>query len=75
VIAVHEWCDRCGAETRDVTGWIVDVIDGLIIEVACPECQTPEQTAEADANSGRAYRYVSHDDGTIRYLIIPDEAA
>jgi hypothetical protein len=43
-------CDRCSRRYRDAAdkdGWIFREIQGFVITVLCPRCQTPEEYAEA----------------------------
>lgn len=46
-------CDRCGRRARSLqamTDWNVVLELGVIISLLCPDCQTPEENAEAAIN-------------------------
>jgi hypothetical protein len=43
-------CDRCGRRCRSGAGWNVNLHQGMITGFLCPDCQTPEENAEAEIN-------------------------
>lgn len=45
-------CSRCERRMRNrqSTDWNVNVRQGAIIGFLCPDCQTPEENAEAEIN-------------------------
>jgi hypothetical protein len=43
-------CDRCRRRMRDMTGWNVNMIAGLVVGHLCPECQAPQEDLEAELN-------------------------
>jgi hypothetical protein len=40
-------CTRCGKRQRRDDGWNLQWIGGYVTALICPECQTPEENAEA----------------------------
>ena len=43
-------CSRCGRPMRSMTGWNVETRAGVPVVAICPDCQTPEENAEAEIN-------------------------
>lgn len=43
-------CLRCNRRQRSGIGWNVELHQGLPVFYLCPDCQTPEETAEARIN-------------------------
>jgi hypothetical protein len=43
-------CDRCRRRLRGGTDWNVVVERGVITGLLCPDCQTPDENAEAVIN-------------------------
>lgn len=43
-------CSRCGRRQRRLDGWNFTVENGAIVGHLCPDCQTPEENAEAEIN-------------------------
>jgi hypothetical protein len=43
-------CQRCGRRMRSDVGWNVILEDDVIAAFLCPDCQRPEETAEAEVN-------------------------
>jgi len=43
-------CSRCNRRMRSDTGWNVVAHKGRVVEHLCPDCQTPEENAEAVIN-------------------------
>jgi hypothetical protein len=47
-------CSKCGRRFRerafDAEFWNVELHAGIITQVLCPDCQTPEQDMEAQVN-------------------------
>jgi hypothetical protein len=41
-------CDRCRRRCRRLEGWNVVGDKGVIVGHLCPDCQTPEENAEAE---------------------------
>jgi hypothetical protein len=47
---VMTYCSRCGRRPRDDTGWNVALEDGYAVGFICPECQTAEESVQAELN-------------------------
>ncbi|MGO8967867.1 MAG: hypothetical protein ACLQGN_30840 [Mycobacterium sp.] len=43
-------CSRCKRRYRGQGGWNNNTIAGLVIEMLCPDCQTPQEDLEAELN-------------------------
>lgn len=44
-------CSRCGKRLRGVgDGWNATLSRGVVVGVLCPDCQTPDENAEAEIN-------------------------
>lgn len=46
-------CDRCGRRCRSFQAaeqWNVTIVCGVAVGITCPDCQTPEENAEAAIN-------------------------
>jgi len=43
-------CSRCGKRMRRGDGWNMSFRRGFLIGYLCPECQSPEENAEAEIN-------------------------
>lgn len=43
-------CDRCGRRCRRMGDWNATVKRGVVVGFLCPDCQTPEEKAEALVN-------------------------
>lgn len=43
-------CMRCGRRNRMQPGWNVVMKGGKPVGLLCPDCQTPEENAEAEIN-------------------------
>lgn len=41
-------CDRCGKWLQEVDGWKVLTSEGVTTGYVCTNCQTPEESAEAE---------------------------
>ena len=67
-------CDRCGRRTRNHAGWNAIFEQGRIVGHLCPNCQTPEENAEAAVNEA-TLAYSRGDDGVFRAESIPDREA
>ena len=55
-------CMRCGRRMRSDVGWNVVLEDDVVTAFICPECQLPEETAEAEIN-----------DATMDFLGVDDQ--
>lgn len=43
-------CERCGRRRRSLGGWNATFDRGRIVGYLCPDCQSPEENAEAAIN-------------------------
>jgi hypothetical protein len=43
-------CSRCGRRWRGQDDWNATLEGGHVVGVLCPDCQTPEENAEAEIN-------------------------
>ena len=43
-------CQRCGRRYRGRGDWNCTVSRGVVVAALCPDCQTPEENAEAAIN-------------------------
>ncbi|QHN17932.1 hypothetical protein GII35_14040 [Gordonia amarae] len=41
-------CGRCRRRMRRLDGWNVELRGGVVVAHLCPDCQTPEENAEAE---------------------------
>jgi len=46
-----ERCSRCRRRLRSITGWNTVFRQGVVVGLLCPDCQTPEENAEAEINA------------------------
>lgn len=44
-------CSRCKRRQRTLDGWNGVFRDGVLVAVLCPDCQTPEENAEAEIHA------------------------
>ena len=40
-------CDRCGRRCRNPAAFVTTLRQGVVVGYLCPDCQTPEENAEA----------------------------
>lgn len=45
-----ERCTRCRRRMRSIAGWNAVFRRGVAVGLLCPDCQTPEENAEAEIN-------------------------
>ena len=60
-------CDRCGRPNNDVEGeeWNMVIEGGFVVGLVCPDCQTPQENAEAVINES-ALGCGKHEQGRTR---------
>lgn len=58
-------CQRCSRRYRGQTNWNVVVDKGVTTGILCPDCQTPEENAEAEINEATLDYQGSLSDGRL----------
>ncbi|NDJ91469.1 hypothetical protein [Mycolicibacter kumamotonensis] len=54
-------CDRCRRRYRGHGEWNATARQGVIVGYLCPDCQTPEENAEAEINLATLDYFVGAD--------------
>jgi hypothetical protein len=44
------FCSRCKRRFRGHGEWNAELVDGVAVSFLCPDCQTPDENAEAAIN-------------------------
>lgn len=60
----HAACNRCGRPLDGAGEWTLETRYGVVVAVICPDCQTPEENAEAVIRDS-TLDYLSTRDGRI----------